>query len=155
MEHERFQRKNTMNDLFNVIDSLLNPYWFQQGFTPIEKTPISVPVNIYQETDGSGTVEIAIPGKTKDDVSLDKKVVNGVNYLVFDLVEQDEESKETDEKNPTRKELLKKIKVTKHCEIKVPPTQDIDNLKAKVANGLLTITIPVAEAAKPVKFTVE
>ena len=148
-----------MNEFFNVIDSLLNPYWFQQGFTPIEKTTISVPVNIYQEEDGSGTVEIAIPGKTKDDVSLEKKVVDGVNYLVFDLVEKNEETteetKEEDAKEPKRKELLKKIKVTKHCEIKVPPTQDIDNLKAKVENGLLTITLPAVEAAKPVKFEIE
>lgn len=148
-----------MNDFFNVIDTLLNPYWFQQGFTPIEKTTISVPVNIYQEEDGSGTVEIAIPGKTKDDISLEKKVVDGVNYLVFDLVEKNEETtdeaKEDDAKEPKRKELLKKIKVTRHCEIKVPPTQDIDNLKAKVENGLLTITIPAVEAAKPVKFEIE
>ena len=142
-----------MNEFFNVIDSLLNPYWFQQGFTPIEKTTISIPVNIYQEEDGSGTVEIAIPGKTKDDVSLEKKVVDGVNYLVFDLVEKNEETKE--EKEPKRKELLKKIKVTRHCEIKVPPTQDIDNLKAKVENGLLTITLPAVEAVKPVKFEIE
>lgn len=150
-----------MNEFFNVIDSLLNPYWFQQGFTPIEKTPISIPVNIYQEEDGSGTVEIAIPGKTKDDVSLEKKVVDGVNYLVFDLVEKDEETTEEtteetkEEKEPKRKELLKKIKVTRHCEIKVPPTQDIDNLKAKVENGLLTITLPAVEAVKPVKFEIE
>jgi HSP20 family molecular chaperone IbpA len=150
-----------MNEFFNVIDSLLNPYWFQQGFTPIEKTPISIPVNIYQEEDGSGTVEIAIPGKTKDDVSLEKKVVDGVNYLVFNLVEKDEETTEEtteetkEEKEPKRKELLKKIKVTRHCEIKVPPTQDIDNLKAKVENGLLTITLPAVEAVKPVKFEIE
>ena len=117
------------------------------------KTTISIPVNIYQEEDGSGTVEIAIPGKTKDDVSLEKKVVDGVNYLVFDLVEKNEETKE--EKEPKRKELLKKIKVTRHCEIKVPPTQDIDNLKAKVENGLLTITLPAVEAVKPVKFEIE
>ena len=128
-----------MNEFFNVIDSLLNPYWFQQGFTPIEKTTISIPVNIYQEEDGSGTVEIAIPGKTKDDVSLEKKVVDGVNYLVFDLVEKNEETKE--EKEPKRKELLKKMKVTRHCEIKVPPTQDIDNLKAKVENDTLLLNI--------------
>ena len=147
-----------MNDLFNVIDSLINPFWFQQGFVPVEKTTISVPANIYQEADGSGTVEIAIPGKTKDDISLEKKTIDGVNYLVFDLVEKNEETKEeekTEGDEPKRTELLKKIKVTKHCEIRIPPTQDIDNLKAKVENGLLTITVPAVEKAKPIKFEIE
>lgn len=147
-----------MNDLFNVIDSLINPFWFQQGFVPVEKATISVPANIYQEADGSGTIEIAIPGKTKDDVSLEKKTIDGVNYLIFNLIEKDEETKEeekTEGEEPKRTVLLKKIKVTKNCKISVPPTQDIDNLKAKVENGLLTINIPAIEAPKPVKFEIE
>lgn len=147
-----------MNDLFNVIDSLINPFWFQQGFVPVEKATISVPANIYQEADGSGTIEIAIPGKTKDDVSLEKKTIDGVNYLIFNLIEKDEETKEEEKsegEEPKRTVLLKKIKVTKNCKISVPPTQDIDNLKAKVENGLLTINIPAIEAPKPVKFEIE
>ena len=147
-----------MNDLFNLIDSLINPFWFQQGFVPVEKATISVPANIYQEADGSGTIEIAIPGKTKDDVSLEKKTIDGVNYLIFNLIEKDEETKEeekTEGEEPKRTVLLKKIKVTKNCKISVPPTQDIDNLKAKVENGLLTINIPAIEAPKPVKFEIE
>jgi HSP20 family molecular chaperone IbpA len=78
--------------------------------------------------------------------------------LVFDLVEKNEETKEeekTEGDEPKRTELLKKIKVTKHCEIRIPPTQDIDNLKAKVENGLLTITVPAVEKAKPIKFEIE
>ena len=146
-----------MNELFNVIDTLFNPYWVQQGFTPkaIEKATISVPVNIFQEEDGTGIVEIALPGKTKEDVKLTKKVVDGVNYLVFDLVEKKEDESEKKDEPPTRKVLEKRIKVTKHCELRVPPTQDLDKLEAKMENGLLTITIPATEEAKPIEFEIK
>ena len=156
-EHVMVPKEVNMNEfMFNVIDSLFTPYWVQQGIKPVktlEKAVISVPVNIFQEEDGSSTVEIALPGKTKEDVKLAKKVVDGVNYLVFDLVEKDEEEKSEDDSK--RQVLEKRIKVTKHCEFRVPPTQDIDKLEAKMENGLLTITIPVTEAAKPIEFEVK
>ena len=159
VEHVMVPKEVKMNDVFNIIDSLFYSYWTQQGFKPlkaVEKAAISVPVNIFQEEDGTGTVEIALPGKTKDDVKLTKKVVDGVNYLVFDLVEKQEEKTEDEKKEESKRQTLeKRIKVTKHLEIRVPPTQDIDKLEAKMENGLLTITIPVTEAAKPVEFEVK
>jgi DNA-binding MarR family transcriptional regulator len=54
-----------------------------------------------------------------------------------------------------RKVFEKLIKTTRHCSLRVPSNLDIDNLKPHVENGLLRITIPVAETAKPKIFTIE
>lgn len=146
-----------MDNLFNIVDSMFNEYWSTQGLTPVSTKAFratTIPVNMIKEEDESLTVEIAIPGKTKDDVTLKKEVIDGVDYVVFDLkeVEQTEEQKAAEEK---RKYIDRKIKVTKHCAIKVPSNLDVNKLTAKVENGLMTIKIPVAEEAKPVEFTIE
>lgn len=146
-----------MDNLFNIVDSMFNEYWSTQGLTPFSTKTFratTIPVNMIKEEDESLTVEIAIPGKTKDDITLKKEVIDGVDYVVFDLkeVEQTEEQKAAEEK---RKYFERKIKVTKHCAIKVPSNFDVNKLTAKVENGLMTIKIPVAEEAKPVEFTIE
>lgn len=146
-----------MDNLFNIVESLFNDYTLSQGFAPVERkfTPmVSIPLNMIKEEDESLTVEIAIPGKTKEDVKLTKEVIDGVNYVVFDLkeVEKSEDEKKAEE---ARKYIDRKIKVTKHCAIKVPGNLDVTKLTAKVENGLLTIKIPVAEEAKPTEFTIE
>ena len=73
-----------MDNLFNIVDSMFNEYWSTQGLTPVSTKTFratTIPVNMIKEEDESLTVEIAIPGKTKDDVTLKKEVIDGVDYV--------------------------------------------------------------------------
>lgn len=138
----------------NVIDSLMMPYIM--GITPNPKltVQVNVPINVYKEEDGTAVLELAIPGLTKDDIELTKKNENGINYLVFDRIEKEptDEEKEAAKK---REWLEHKIKNVKHFSFRIPNTHDIDNCKPVVKDGLLTVRIPLAEEAKPVKFAIE
>lgn len=150
------QRKKIMENMFNVIDTLFNP--FIANYSAAAKNAAvqsTLPMNIYKEEDGTNVIELAIPGKTKEDIKLSKKTENGVDYLVFDLDEKEQTENEEEKKEDKREWFLKKIKVTKHCSLSVPNTLDINSLKATVENGLLTVRIPVAEEAKPVVFAIE
>lgn len=144
-----------MENMYNIIDALIYPFIQRQGFVQdVNRRKISLPINLYEEEDGTNIVELAIPGKTKEDVTVSAEVKDGVNYLVIDVKEKEltEEEKAAADK---RKVFEKLIKTTKHCSLRVPSNLDIDNLKPHVENGLLRITIPVAEAAKPKVFTID
>ena len=143
-----------MENMFNVIDALFYPYAQRQGFTTEFSRKVSLPLNLYEEEDGTNVVELAVPGKTKDDVEVSKEVKDGVTYLVIDVKEK-EETEDEKKASEKRKYFEKLIKVAKHCSLKVPSNLDIDHPKIKLENGLLRITIPVAEEAKPTVFTIE
>ena len=146
-----------MENMYNIIDALFYPFIQRQGFVQdaeVATRKVSLPINLYEEEDGTNIVELAIPGKTKEDVTVSAEVKDGVNYLVIDVKEKEltEEEKAAAGK---RKVFEKLIKTTQHCSLRVPSNLDIDNLKPHVENGLLRITIPVAEAAKPKVFTID
>lgn len=116
---------------------------------------VDAPVNIIKEEDGSWTFEVAIPGKTRENVKLSSVTDKGTTYLVFDVnaPEASDEEKAAQEK---RKYLEQKIKgMTKlYFKYPVPADLDINKLTAKVRDGLLTVTVPVKEEVKPVEFEI-
>lgn len=116
---------------------------------------VDAPVNIIKEEDGSWTFEVAIPGKTKENVKLSSVTDKGTTYLVFEVnaPEASDEEKAAQEK---RKYLEQKIKgMTKlYFKYPVPADLDISKLTAKVRDGLLTVAVPVKEEVKPVEFEI-
>ena len=92
-----------MNELFNVFDSLFTPFLTMQGYNPVEETmkKITLPVDMIVEEDGTNIIRLAIPGKSEKNVKLTKQVKDGVNYLIFDLVEdeQTEDEKQASGRN--------------------------------------------------------
>lgn len=150
----------TYNSLF---DGMFNPWIdnFDKSFEKLSKAvgdtmeKVTIPMNIIHEEDGSSTIEVAVVGKTKEDIKLKGSVEDGKTYLSIDSVEQE---KSEDEKDAESKRVytLRKIKGTGKLSAKifVPANLDIKKLTAKVENGLLTINIPVAEEAKPVEFDI-
>ena len=151
-----------MNELFNVFDSLFTPFLTMQGYNPVEETmkKITLPVDMIVEEDGTNIIKLAIPGKSEKNVKLTKQVKDGVNYLIFDLQEdeQPEDEKKAEEEKASKRQVeITKIKITKHCAWKIPNTVDLDKLDAVIENGLLTITIPAiqkSEEEKPFEFTI-
>lgn len=116
---------------------------------------VNVPMNIIHEEDGSSTIEVAVVGKTREDIKLKGTIEDGKTYLAIETVEKEvtDEQKESEAK---RIYTVRKIKGTGKFSIKifVPANLSMKALTAKVENGLLTINIPVCPESRPVEFTV-
>lgn len=116
---------------------------------------INVPMNIIREEDGSYTVEVAVVGKTKENISVKGVVEDGKTFLLIDTSEKEktEDEKTTEEK---RTYTVRKIKGTGKLSIKisVPSAFDLSKAEKTIENGLLTVKIPLAEAAKPKEFDI-
>lgn len=116
---------------------------------------VAVPMNIIREEDGSSTIEIAVVGKTAEDISVKGIVEDGKTFITINTIdkEKSEDEKAAEEK---RTYTIRKIKGTGKLSIKllIPDTFDLGNAKKTVENGLLTVKIPVAESAKPSEFDI-
>ena len=121
---------------------------------------VAVPMNIIREEDGSSTVEVAIVGKAREDVSVKGVVENGKTFLLINTIEKEktEDEKTEDEKvEDKRKYTVRKIKGTGKLSIKllIPSTLNLNKAEVTVENGLLTVKIPAAEEAKPIEFEIK
>lgn len=115
----------------------------------------NVPWNVILEEDGSNTIEVAIPGKTRDDVKVKGIVKDGISYITIEVLEPEtsEEEKTAQEK---RKYSIHKMKSGAiYKELELPSTLDVKQTSVTVTNGLLTIKIPMAEEAKPIEFDIQ
>lgn len=103
----------------------------------IEKVNVpNIPFDIYK-SDKEVLINVAIPGKTKDMVSITSERINGVNYLKIDVKE------DSPKKDEDLKEVFKKIKdISGSINIKIGDSYKLKDLSASFENGLLSITIP-------------
>lgn len=157
------------NDLirqFNGLTSALTPLW---GFEePQVKT--SVPVDRYYDKEsGAWVIEMAVVGKTKDDVKISTYVKNGKTHLKLEAgtkpVEGDETDSSRDESDSScdesnkdsREYIVRKIKQGYlMVDYTINDSMDLTKTTAKVQNGLLTVTIPKKEKViDEVTITVE
>ena len=138
------------NQLFENILSQINA---NMGEISGTQDKVTVPMNIIQEEDGSSTIEIAVVGKTKNDIKLKGTCENGKSFLII----ESKEAKADEEVESKRVYSVRKIKGTGKLSIKmfVPANLALKDLKAKVENGLLTVNIPVTEDARAIDFNVE
>lgn len=114
----------------------------------------STPMNVFKEEDGSYGVEVAVVGKKKEDIKLSATTDNGKVSLLIESVEP--EGAEEDTEVSKRQYSVKKIKAGKlNVAIILPNTLDFSKLSAKVADGLLTVKIPVKEEEKPLTFEIQ
>ena len=116
----------------------------------------NIPLNVYLTADGAKVWELAIPGKTKENVTVSQGTKNGQRVITIEVKATeltDEQKKEIEGRTP----ILQKIKGMNGIKFSafVPAVFDLDNLKAKVENGLLTVTVPKVPEEQPRTFTVE
>ena len=121
------------NDIF-----FRNFFDHQSVFTSIQSSvqpKISYPYDIISEETGI-TIEVPIPGMTKDDIKLD---INGdIITLVSNRVKDE------------REYLIKRIaKRDFGLSWKLSSKLDTEHLQGIVKNGLLSIVIPLKDSAKP------
>lgn len=146
-----FEFKTLFDNFYDTFDTFDNVNNIAK-----QAEKVALPMNIIREEDGSSTVEVAVVGKTREDISVKGITENGNVYLVIESIEKE---KTKDEKNVDEKRSysVHKIKGTDKLSIKlfVPATFDINGATVKVENGLLTVKIPVAEEAKPITFEIK
>lgn len=139
----------------SIFENLLKEFnTFDNAFNNTA-AKVNVPMNIIHEEDGSSTIEVAVVGKTREDIKLKGTIEDGKTYLTIETVEKEvtDEQKEAEAK---RIYTVRKIKGTGKLSIKilVPANLRMKELTAKVENGLLIINIPVCPETRPVEFTV-
>jgi HSP20 family molecular chaperone IbpA len=116
---------------------------------------VNIPLNVYLE-DSKKVWELAIPGKTKENVSVTAGQKDGKLAITIE-VKATELSDEEKEKRAKRTNILQKIKGMNGIKFSafIPESYDIESLKASVKDGLLTVSVSKKPEAQPRTFTVE
>ena len=134
MQLMRFNPWGELPELEKFFDM---PVMAQKSFTPA--------IDIYDKKD-SIVVETPVAG-------VDPKKINiAVENDVLTIEGSVEKKIEVDEKNYYRKEVRTG---SFHRSVALPTAVDGDKAKAEYQDGVLTITIPKAERAKPKTITVK
>ena len=122
-------------DRFNW-DSILDRFFDDSEYSRDARIPA---VDVHENESGF-TMDVELPGMSEKDVEI--KVENGV--LSISSV-KDEKKEETDEKLLRHERSRYGFRRT----FVLPDSSDVDGISASFKNGLLSVVIPKAPAAKP------
>lgn len=138
-----------LQNALNHFDSYM-PSSFEKAIKSEFPSNCHWPYNVVEEEDGSITYEVAVVGKTKDDITVTSKETDALPVLLIEVEDDDHDTK--------RKMIEERIKRGHlRLEISVEPKYDLSQIKAKVQNGLLTVNVPLAKIPEPkvTKYTIE
>ena len=133
----RFNRPVQANPLTSILDD-----FFQKGFNELTNTHVSFnrpSVNIIEQ-DESFEVQLAAPGLKKEDFEI--KVDDGVLSIQVEKTGEQVETKE----GYTRREYKTRNFLRRFT---LPEAADDTAINATFANGILTVSLPKKEEAKP------
>jgi HSP20 family protein len=133
-------KRNETNWLPTVFDDMFKTDWLG-GTTNVNSIGTSIPAVNIQETEDNFSVEVAAPGKTKEDFNIE------LDNDVLTISSEDKSEKETTEKNGryTRKEFSYS---TFKRAFSLPDSVDSEKISAAYNNGVLEILLPKREEAK-------
>ena len=122
----------------SIIDELLKPDWLggMQNFNT------NVPAVNIKETDTSFAIELAAPGKSKEDFNIEIDH----NVLTISSEEKTEKEEKTNEGKYTRKEFSY---ASFRRAFTLPDTVNTDSINATYENGVLHVALPKREEALP------
>ena len=120
----------------SIIDELLKPDWLGgiQSFTT------NVPAVNIKETDTSFEIELAAPGKKKEDFNIE------IDHNVLTISSDEKTEKEETEGKYTRKEFSYS---SFRRAFTLPETVNTENINATYENGVLQVALPKREEALP------
>ena len=133
----RWEPERDMMTLREAMDRL-----FDGAFTrPISMSGISLlpAIDVY-ETNDDVVVKVALPGLKAEDVQI---------TLTADLLTLRGEFKQEEEKNETTYHIREQRTGSFERSVMLPTDIQAEKAKADFENGILTITLPKAEAVKP------
>ncbi|WP_282017602.1 Hsp20/alpha crystallin family protein [Salegentibacter mishustinae] len=133
-------KRNEANWLPSVFDDMFKTDWLG-GTTNVNSIGTSIPAVNIQETEDNFSVEVAAPGKTKEDFNIE------LDNDVLTISSEDKKEKESTEKNGryTRKEFSYS---TFKRAFSLPDSVDSEKISAAYNNGVLEILLPKREEAK-------
>lgn len=130
--------KRTAVPFPSIIDELLKPDWLggMQNFNT------NVPAVNIKETDTSFGIELAAPGKNKEDFNIEIDH----NVLTISSEEKTEKEEKFNEEKYTRKEFSY---ASFRRAFTLPDTVNTDSINATYENGVLHVALPKREEALP------
>lgn len=115
----------------NIFNDFFNDDWF-----PMRAVAATAPAINVKETEKNFTIEMAVPGMTKDDF---KVHVNDKDQLVVSV----EKKKESNDEDKDAKFLRREFNYTRFEQmLLLPENVDREKITAKVCSGVLHITLP-------------
>lgn len=118
----------------SIIDELLKPDWLGG----IQNFNTNVPAVNIKETDTSFGIELAAPGKKKEDFNIE------IDHNVLTISSEEKTEKEETEGKYTRKEFSYS---SFRRAFTLPETVNTENIKASYENGVLHVALPKREEA--------
>lgn len=120
----------------SIIDELLKPDWLggMQSFNN------NIPAVNIKETDTSFGIELAAPGKTKEDFNIE------IDHNVLTISSEEKSEKEETQGKYTRKEFNYS---SFRRAFTLPETVNTDSINATYENGVLYVALPKKEEALP------
>ena len=120
----------------SIIDELLKPDWLggMQNFNA------NVPAVNIKETDASFGIELAAPGKTKEDFNIE------IDHNVLTISSEEKAEKEETQGKYTRKEFNYS---SFRRAFTLSETVNTDSINATYENGVLHVALPKKEEALP------
>lgn len=133
-------KRNPDNWLPAVFDDMFKTDWLG-GTTNVNRIGTSIPAVNIQENEDAFTVEVAAPGKTKEDFKIE------LNNDVLTISSEERKEDETSSNNGkyTRREFSYS---TFKRAFGLPETVDSEKIAASYKNGVLEISLPKREEAK-------
>lgn len=133
---------------------------FNDALSGIKKVEdkVTFPLNIIHETDGSSTVELAVVGKSREDIDVQGVIEDNKQFLVIKSIEKEltDEEKAAEAKRIYSAHKIKGANKL-YVKILVPARLNLKEAESKVSNGLLTVKIPAVEKKEPeaIKFDIK
>jgi len=120
----------------SIIDELLKPDWLGG----IQSFNTNVPAVNIKETDTSFGIELAAPGKKKEDFNIE------IDHNVLTISSEEKTEKQETEGKYTRKEFSYS---SFRRAFTLPETVNTESINATYENGVLYVALPKREEALP------
>ncbi|MCU1603662.1 MAG: heat shock protein Hsp20 [Modestobacter sp.] len=130
-------------DPFRELDQLydrMNHLW-DAGAS--QETKAWVPLGDVEETDDAYTLDVELPGVEQDDVVIE---VNGREVTVSGEITEKERS-------GIMRRRTRRVGEFQYA-VTLPGDIDADNVSARLDNGVLTVTVPKSQRAKPRRIAI-
>ncbi|MCW2676628.1 MAG: heat shock protein Hsp20 [Modestobacter sp.] len=130
-------------DPFRELDQLydrINHLW-DAGAS--QETKAWVPLGDVEETDDAYTIDVELPGVEQDDVVIE---VNGREVTISGEIKEKERA-------GIMRRRTRRVGEFQYA-VTLPGDIDADNVSARLDNGVLTVTVPKSQRAKPRRIAV-
>jgi HSP20 family protein len=134
------RRNQNLPGFSNIFDDFLSNDWSEWGLKNYSRTNTTIPSVNIKENNDNFIIEVAAPGLEKSDFSIE------VNQGTLKISSEKRGESDVKEESYSRREFS----YQSFCRsFSLPLTVESDKIEAKYDKGILIVTIPKREEAKP------